>query len=128
MTIRIAALVTAVSLVLCLAEGAQAQTLPRTFLAAVPAVSPQAAVAEAVQTSGAAYAGDCSTTSPADFGADCSRYVDSEGTMQAYAIGPVFSEFTDWVFVGQTSSGWIPVGSAGFDDSAGEPVVPWPAG
>jgi hypothetical protein len=128
MTIRIAVLVTAVSLVLCLAAGVQAQSLPRTFFAAVPVVSPQAAVAEAVQTDGTAYAGDCLTTTPADFGADCSKYMASEGAVQAYAIGPVFSEFTDWVFVGQTASGWIPVGSAGFDDGAGEPVVPWPAG
>jgi hypothetical protein len=108
-------------------SGAAAQTLPQTFFSAVPVASAQAAVGEAVQAGGARYAGDCSTTTPADYGADCSKYVSSAGALQAYAIGPTFSEFTDWVFIEQTQSGWVPVGSAAFDDSGG-PTVPWPEG
>jgi hypothetical protein len=128
MTRRIAAIVMAVSLIAFRGGEAAAQTLPQMFLSAAPVASPVAAVGEAVQTGGASYAGDCSTTTPADIGADCSKFVASEGTLQAYMIGPTFSEFTDWVFVEQNQSGWIPVGSAAFHDTAGAQQVPWPEG
>jgi hypothetical protein len=78
--------------------------------------------------SGLAYAGDCSTTTPANIGADCSKYVSSNARVQAYAVGLTFSEFTEWLFVEQTQSGWVPIGSVALDDSAGPATVPWPAG
>lgn len=122
------AIATAAVLLLSAVAAAGAQTLPATFSAAAPVASANAAVAEAIQTGGATYAGDCADTTPANIGQDCSKFVAADGSMQAYAIGPAFSEFTDWVFVSQTKSGWIPVGSADFDGTAGAPTVPWPAG
>jgi hypothetical protein len=86
-------------------------------------------VAEAVQQNlGAAYAGDCSSATPANGGQACSKHVADQGSLSAYLVGLAFSEYSQWVFVQQTPSGWLPLTNAPFDDSAMSLTVPWPAG
>jgi len=93
---------------------------------ALPVSNAEAAVQEAVVSGGQAYAGDCALATPANIGQECSKFVAANGALRAYMVGHTFSEFTDWVFVGQTQAGWIPLTSAAFDDSGGVPAVPWP--
>ena len=80
-----------------------------------------------VGESGEAYAGDCaSTRSPDDIGKVCSKLIEEKGGLKAYLIGRTFSEFSTWVFVNQTSAGFVAAGSEALDffDTTG--AVPWP--
>lgn len=86
----------------------------------------QAAVASAVQLTGAVYAGDCaSTESPRDVGAVCSKFVGLQGGVYAFETGMTFSEYTRWIFVQQTGSGWQVIANVPLDDSSA--TIPWPA-
>jgi hypothetical protein len=97
--------------------------------ATAPATTPEAAVAQLVQETGATYAGDCATTqSPADVGKVCSRFIAVQGSLRAYWLGRTFSEFQTWAFVEQDASGWEPVGTVPLDPQATGDDVPWPAG
>jgi len=106
-----------------------AQTAPMAYPAARPVATADAAVGEAVaQTPSAGYAGDCSGTTPENRGQLCSKHVADKGPLSAYLIGRAFSEYTQWVFVQQTPSGWVPISGAPLDQSAMSLSVPWPAG
>ena len=114
---------------LALTGRIQAQTLQAAYPQAQPTVSAETAVAEAVQQEGGArFAGDCSATTPDNRGQVCSKHVADQGAISAYLVGLAFSEYTRWVFVQQTASGWVPLSAAPFDDSAMSVAVPWPAG
>jgi hypothetical protein len=85
-------------------------------------------VLEAVAATGATYAGDCTdAVSPANIGQFCSRFVAQRATLRAYLAGRTFSEFSAWVFVRQTPSGWVPIGAQPAMDDASPLNVPWPA-
>jgi len=117
-----------ISLIVFSTVAVHAQAFPPAFWSAMPVPSADAAVQEAVQAGGEAYAGDCGSATPASIGQECSKYVAASGVIRAYMVGLSFSEFTNWVFVEQTQAGWIPISSAAYDDSSGLPAVPWPAG
>jgi len=90
-----------------------------------PSTSAEAAVAVTVSSLGTGYAGDCSATvSPDDLGEVCSKFVAQQGNVRAYQAGRTFSEFTEWVFVEQVSTGWYPLSTGAFDDSS--QTIPWP--
>jgi hypothetical protein len=118
----------AAMLALVMVATASAQTIPADPVATPLTATPEGAVQEAVTAVNAVYAGDCAnTTSPANLGQFCSKFVDQRGSFRAYLAGRTFSEFNDWVFVQQTTGGWVPVGTQPFDESASPGVVPWPA-
>ena len=78
-------------------------------------------------TAGMVYAGDCAATrSPDDIGKICSKLVDERGTLRAYLIGRTFSEFSTWVFVEQSATGWSVVGTSPLDFFAAAVAIPWP--
>jgi len=87
--------------------------------------SAEGAVALTVSALGRGYAGDCAATvSPDDLGRICSKFVAQQGNVRAYMVGQAFSEFSEWVFVEQVSTGWYPLSTSPFDDSS--PAIPWP--
>ena len=93
----------------------------------VAALAAEDAVRQAVQATGAVYAGDCAATrSPADLGKVCSKLVEERESQRAYLTGRTFSEFSEWVFVEQTAGGWVLAGSAPLDFFATSIEVPWP--
>lgn len=97
-----------------------------------PAVAPDRAetvVRRFIEDRGAVYAGDCAgTRSPEDVGKICSTLAAERDDLRAYMIGRTFSEYTTWVFVGQTDAGWLLVGSAPLDFFAPPDAIPWPDG
>jgi len=100
---------------------------PAVVKATSPTASPsaEAAVAVAVAVPATGYAGDCAATvSPNDLGKVCSKLVAQQGNVQAYLVGRAFSEFTEWVFVEQVSTGWYPLSTSPYNDSA--QAIPWP--
>ena len=93
----------------------------------VAALSAEDAVRQAVQATGAVYAGDCAATrSPEDLGKVCSKLIEERESQRAYLTGRTFSEFTTWVFVQQSSSGWSVAATTPLDffDTTG--MIPWP--
>jgi hypothetical protein len=89
--------------------------------------TPEGAVAAFIQAQGAVYAGPCEQTrSPQDIGKVCSRLIDERGQMQAYLIGRTFSEFSTWVFVAPTSSGWTVIAISPLDFHDTSLTIPWP--
>jgi hypothetical protein len=127
MRARSVLIVLALPLFLAVAGRAQAQTPQAAYPQGTP--TPEAAIGEAVQRSGGgSYAGDCSATTPDERGQVCSKHVADQGAIGAYLVGLAFSEYTQWVFVQQTPSGWVPLSGAAFDHSAMSVAVPWPAG
>jgi hypothetical protein len=95
--------------------------------ASATADSPQAAIAQLVETRGDRYAGLCETTrSPDDIGKVCSRLIDDRGALEAHLIGRTYSEFSTWVFLSERDGGWTVVATEPLDflDTTG--TVPWP--
>ena len=91
-----------------------------------PAATVVSAIRMSVEASGGVYAGDCTgTRSPEDLGKRCSKLVATQGDLSAYLTGRTFSEFTSWIFVLQTPSGWCAVGSVPADSMSEQ--IPWPA-
>ncbi len=121
---QVVAALTALLLAACAGRAAD---LHAESVAAPAAASAEEAVRSAVEASGAAYAGDCAATrSPDDIGKVCAKLIGSRGALRAYLIGRTFSEFTTWVFVEETSSGWQVVGTAPLDFHAPTLDIPWP--
>lgn len=93
---------------------------------APPAVTADAAVRQAVEAQGGAYAGDCAAAvSPGDVGKVCSRFIAEQSATRAYLIGRTFSEFSAWVFVAPAGDSWMVAGTAPLDFFGGVDV-PWP--
>jgi hypothetical protein len=92
------------------------------------AESPESAVRQMLQERGAPYAGDCAATaSPRDIGATCSKLAGEEGGVKAFLVGRTFSEFTDWVFVGQSGRGdWRILAETPLDLHNDDGTIPWP--
>ena len=90
-----------------------------------PSPSAAAALAQVARASGVAYGGDCADATPRNYGQYCSRDVaDHPDGVHAYLVGPVFSEFTTWVFVQQTANDeWVALGAAPYDETN---TIPWP--
>jgi hypothetical protein len=110
----------------CADSGAKlhAASAPATTMAAD---SPDGAVRLEVESTGAAYAGDCGTTrSPEDAGKVCSKFVDEQDGVRAYMTGRTFSEFSAWVFVRQGTSGGQVVDSKPLDFFDMSDTIPWP--
>jgi hypothetical protein len=81
----------------------------------------------AVEATGARYAGDCARTiSPRDVGAVCSKLAGEQGTTRAYMVGRTFSEFSRWLFVEQTPSGWRLSGELPLSLETDTGEIPWP--
>lgn len=119
---------TGAALLALVASTTFAQTMTQDQAALSPRATPEDAVSQAVQATNGTYAGDCAaTSSPADLGKLCSKFVAQRGGLRAYLVGRTFAEFRGWVFVGQSSAGWLPAGTAPFDDTAPALNVPWPA-
>ncbi len=94
---------------------------------AITAASPDGALAAFVHTSGAVFAGPCEDTrSPEDFGKVCARFVAERAGVRAYLTGHTFSEFTTWVFVAPSGSGWTVRATAPLDFNAATLTIPWP--
>ena len=94
---------------------------------AVASASPVEAVAAFVQKEGETFAGSCEdTVSPRDIGKVCVRFVEERGGERAYLIGRTFSEFSTWVFVAQSSSGWNVAASTPLDFHDLSMTIPWP--
>jgi len=92
------------------------------------AATPQAAIAQLVESNGGQYAGACEQTrSPDDIGKMCSRFVDDRGAVQAYLIGRTFSEFSTWVFLQQRDGGWSVLATAQLDFNDVTMKIPWPS-
>ena len=110
----------------CADSGAKlhAQSAPATTMTAD---SPDAAVRFEVESTGATYAGDCAATrSPEDVGKVCSKLADEQNGVRAYMTGRTFSEFSTWVFVQQSNSGWQVIGSKPLDFFDMSGTIPWP--
>lgn len=127
-----ALLVVALTLAMAIAGPARIAASPETTLTSEAAVETTAtaedAVRVAVEAAGDRYAGDCAAAiSPRDAGKVCSRFVEARATLHAYLTGRTFSEFSTWVFVESTASGWRPVGIAPLDFFATELTIPWPS-
>jgi hypothetical protein len=91
------------------------------------AQTPEGAVAAFVQAQGATYAGACEQTrSPQDIGKICSRLVEERGQIRAYLIGRTFSEFSTWVFIAPSGSGWIVMAAPPLDFHDTTGAIPWP--
>ena len=105
-----------------------ATSLPKAASAeTVTAASPDGALAAFVHTSGAVFAGPCEgTRSPEDFGKVCARFVAERAGVRAYLTGRTFSEFTTWVFVAPSGSGWTVRATAPLDFNAATLTIPWP--
>jgi hypothetical protein len=95
--------------------------------AALAAGSPEQAIAAAVASRGAVYAGDCAeTVSPRDLGKVCSRLVEERAGVRAYLVGRTFSEFTDWLFVARSGDAWQTIGGAPLRFYSESIDIPWP--
>jgi hypothetical protein len=80
-----------------------------------------------VEATGAPYAGACTATrSPEHIGMICSRRMADRSPLRAYLIGRTFSEFTTWVFVQHTATGWQLAGITALDFFSTEERIPWP--
>ncbi len=94
---------------------------------AIAATSAEDAVRLLIESQGATYAGDCAATrSPQDIGKVCSKLIDTRGDVRAYITGRTFSEFSEWVFVQQDSTGWRTLATAPLDFHAVSMDIPWP--
>ena len=99
---------------------------------AVAASLPQLTTAEdsvrqASEPAGGVYAGPCAATrSSEDIGKLCARFVAEQAGLHAYLVGRTFSEFSHWVFVAQTATGWQPAGMVPLDFFAPLSDIPWP--
>jgi hypothetical protein len=93
----------------------------------VASPTPEEAVRLVVEAGGGVYAGDCAATrSPQDIGKTCSKLIEERGGQRAYLVGRTFSEFSTWVFVEQTGTGWQSRGTAPLDFSSTSIEIPWP--
>ena len=85
------------------------------------------AVRATVEATGARYVGDCSqTVSPRDIGAVCSKLAGEQGATRAYMVGRTFSEFSRWLFIEQTSSGWRVANELPLSIETDTGEIPWP--
>ena len=83
-------------------EPGEAQPEPTTI------ATVEQAMAAWLADRGLEYAGPCEdTTLPEDAGAYCSRIVEDRGTAIAAMVGPTFAEFTEYVLILRTDSGWV---------------------
>jgi hypothetical protein len=91
------------------------------------AATPEDAIRLVVEAGGQTYAGDCAATrSPQDAGKTCSKLIEERDGMRAYLAGRTFSEFSTWIFVEQTNSGWQSLGTEPLDFFATSIQIPWP--
>lgn len=91
------------------------------------AATPDDVVRLVVEADGKTYAGDCAATrSPQDVGKTCSKLIEERNGVRAYLTGRTFSEFSTWIFVEQTTSGWLAAGTTPLDFSATSMEIPWP--
>jgi hypothetical protein len=105
-----------------------AQALPDAMVVSPAAATGTSAVQRAVEASGSTYGGDCAAArSPDSIGTVCSKLVETSGQVSAYMTGRAFSEFTSWVFVAETSSGWCTLATTPLDGSTMTSSIPWPA-
>ena len=85
------------------------------------------AVRAAVEATGGRYAGDCSqTVSPRDIGAVCSKLAGEQGGTRAFMVGRAFSEFSSWLFLEQTPSGWRLTAELPLSLESDTGEIPWP--
>lgn len=111
----------------CTDDSATLGAEPVAATAGASAPSAEEAVRQAIESTGATYAGDCATTqSPRDLGKICSKLIDTRGSMRAYLTGRTFSEFSQWLFVEQTAGGWRTAGTAPLDFHTTSIEIPWP--
>jgi hypothetical protein len=77
---------------------------------------------------GKAYVEDCSKAdAQRDAGKICSVFRGERGNTRAYALGPTFSEGTQWAFLQERGNQWSVVYSQPITrENAGIPGVPWP--
>lgn len=120
-------------MVAVLAAGLAACSEGSTRLHAEPAEAPAAAASaedalrQLVESAASEYAGDCAATrSPRDLGKTCSKLIETRGDVRAYLTGRTFSEFSQWVFIQQDSTGWRVVTTAPLDFHAASLDIPWP--
>jgi hypothetical protein len=91
------------------------------------AATPEDAVRLVVEADGKTYAGDCAAArSPQDVGKTCSKLIEERDGVRAYLTGRTFSEFSTWIFVEQTSTGWQSLGTEPLDFFATSIEIPWP--
>lgn len=86
-------------------------------------ITPEGAIRAWMAKQGYAYAGDCRTTHlEKDVGKYCSSLFERQVGQRVYVTGPTFSEFTTYLLVTQSSSGWRVTATAK-DDGTSPP--PW---
>jgi hypothetical protein len=122
------ALVLALSALACTeANGFGARARAESAIERAAAPTAEEAVRLVIEADGAVYAGDCAATrSPQDVGKVCSKLIGERNGLRAYLTGRTFSEFSTWIFVEQTATGWQPAGSAPLDFFATSIEIPWP--
>lgn len=111
-------------------DSASAPTpTPEASPTAVSGGGQEAAIAAYVRNElGEEYAGDCAgTTVENDAGKYCSAKRGEREGVHAYVIGLTFSEFSDWVFVGERGGQSQVVSTLGITPERQQvPGIPWP--
>jgi hypothetical protein len=127
-TIRKPATILVLALTIILSGIVVRQAAAAEDIAKPAASTAESALRQAIEMTGAAYAGDCAgTRSPDDAGKICSKFVAERAGVRAYLTGRTFSEFDQWVFVQQAPDGWRPAGTAPQGFFASPQDIPWPA-